>query len=117
MGRYHPTALKVCSMLRANYELLCKAKAAGFAEVRVITRRCTCFNRLDGQEVSIEDSLAAFDDGSATVPVLPPAASACARLESPRVCAVWLQPIEPPREGDNPEFSAWLKEHLRSIKP
>jgi len=113
IGRGYNTALEVCSNLRANYELLRKAKAAGFAEVRVLTGRCKCFERLGGQDVSIADALAAFDDGSATVPLLPPAESACARLESPRVCHVNLFPLETPREGDDPEFAAWLKEHLR----
>ena len=114
VGRYHPTVLEVCRMLRGNYELLRKANVAGFTEVRAVSMcNRACVPQLDGEDISIADALAAFD-GSATAPLLPSPQCACARLERPSVCPVILSPLGPLREGDDPEFAAWLKDHLRS---
>ena len=110
---WHPTVHETCRALRRNYETLRKAKAAGFLEVQAIVGRCACLRSISRKEFDIDAALAAFDVENAAAPLLPLADSACARLESPRVCDVMLITVEPPRPGDDPDFTAWMKQLFR----
>jgi hypothetical protein len=112
--RYHPAVLETCQNLRRNFEALCQARSAGCEEVKVVVKDgCRCYGELDGTYIKVAEALASFYGTPAAGPLLPPAESECGYSESPRLCRIFLIPVEPPNPDDDPEFAAWLKQALR----
>src|SRR5207253_5890695 len=97
-----------------NFEMLCKARDTGCKEVKVVlSDRCRCYRWLDGSYLKVPEALEAFYGKNVATPLLPPADSECGHYESPRICDIYLIPIEPPEASDYPEFDAWMKQILR----
>jgi hypothetical protein len=113
IGRYHPTTWEFAQNIRENYELLRRAKNAGYEKVRISMRStCRCLRFMDGATARIQDLLDAYEGKSARLPMLPPAQTPCLTLESPRFCRIGLTPVEQSTRSVDSDFSAWMDQVL-----
>lgn len=115
-GHFHPSVLGTCRSLRRNFEYLQQAKAAGYLDVKLVTRpQCSCFSRHQDSSFSVDEALLAFEETEGSWVALF-SQCGCAQSEDPRLCEVSMLVIEPTPPGDCPDFTPWLNEALKVQK-
>lgn len=95
--------------LGRTYTTLRKAQLEGSAKVKVVCtgKQCPDCMALDGKKLGVEELLASFKSGNPSFP------HPLQHEEEVSWCpAPYLSPELPLREGDDPEFHAWLVKHL-----
>lgn len=100
---------KLVQDLARTYTSLRRAKVEGSSKVKVVCsgKQCPACMALDGKKLPVDELLTSFKKGSPSFPHL------IENEEEVILCpAPYLSPELPLKEGDDPEFHAWLVKHL-----
>ena len=104
-------AEKLVQDLGRTYTALRRAQQEGSAKVKLVCagKQCADCMALDGQKLSVQELLATYRSGQPKFP------HPVTHEEEVGWCpAPYLSPELAMREGDDPEFHAWMVKHLES---